>query len=376
SELAGMAVEVIDPVSDYAELMHSLFDFARISGLLASQRLRMRFDAMHAVTGPYARSIFEQQLGAPPGTVVNGEPLPDFGGHRPDPNLVHAHELVSAMNGPSAPDLGAASDGDGDRNMILGPGFFVTPSDSLAVLAANARLVPGYASGLAGVARSMPTSRAVDRVAADLGIASYETPTGWKYFGTLLDDGRVTLCGEESFGTGSNHLREKDGMWAVLFWLNVVAARGQSIPDVVRAHWRQYGRHYFARSDYENLETAVADTVMTKLRQNIGNIRGRRFGALEVSLCDDFAYTDPVDHSIIEHQGIRVVFSDDARIVFRLSGTGTEGATLRVYLERFERNPLRQNMSTHNALTELTVIAQSIAGIEAITGRPSPSVVT
>ncbi|MDX3966856.1 MAG: alpha-D-glucose phosphate-specific phosphoglucomutase [Bradyrhizobium sp.] len=376
SKLGTMTVEVIDPVADFTRLMESLFDFDRISELLSSGRFAMRFDAMYAVTGPYATEIFERRLGAPAGTVVNGDPLPDFGGFAPDPNLVHARELVSAMNGPDAPDFGAASDGDGDRNMLLGPGFFVTPSDSLAALAANAHIAPGYANGLVGVARSMPTSRAVDQVAADLGISCYETPTGWKYFGNLLDGGLASLCGEESFGTGSDHLREKDGVWAVLFWLNILAARQQSVEATMREHWRRYGRHYYSRHDYEDLDGSVADRLMTGLRRELPLLKGRRFGLLEVSLCDDFAYVDPVDQSLAEHQGIRVVFSDDARIVYRLSGTGTDGATLRVYLERFERGPSRHDMAVQDALDDLTAVARQIARIEGTAGRHTPSVIT
>lgn len=376
SKLGNMAVEVVDPVEDYAQLMESLFDFDRISELLSSGSFAMRFDGMHAVTGPYATEIFERRLGAPAGTVVNGEPLPDFGGHHPDPNLVHARDLVNTMNGPDAADFGAASDGDGDRNMILGRGFFVTPSDSLAVLAANAQLVPGYADGLAGVARSMPTSRAVDRVATDLGIPCYETPTGWKYFGNLLDSGRISLCGEESFGTGSKHIREKDGVWAVLFWLNILAVRGQSVEALVRAHWRKYGRHYYSRHDYEGLDRSVADSLIAELRRTLPRLKGRRFGSLAASLCDDFAYIDPVDQGRAEHQGIRVVFSDDARIICRLSGTGTEGATLRLYLERFERDPSNHDMAVQNALANVATIARKIMRIEETTGRSNPSLVT
>jgi len=376
SKLGNMTVEMVDPVEDYAQLMESLFDFDRISELLSSGNFAMRFDGMHAVTGPYATEIFERRLGAPAGTVVNGEPLPDFGGHHPDPNLVHARDLVTAMNGPDSPDFGAASDGDGDRNMILGRGFFVTPSDSLAMIAANAQLVPGYAGGLAGVARSMPTSRAVDRVAADLGIPCYETPTGWKYFGNLLDSGRISICGEESFGTGSKHLREKDGVWAVLFWLNVLAVRGQSLEAMVRAHWRKYGRHYYSRHDYVGLDRSVADSLIAELRMTVPRLKGRRFGSLAVSLSDDFAYVDPVDQSRAEHQGIRVVFSDDARIVCRLSGTGTEGATLRLYLERFERDPSNHDMAVQDALANVATIARKIMRIEETTGRSNPSLVT
>jgi phosphoglucomutase len=336
----------------------------------------MRFDAMHAITGPYAHDIFEKRLGAPAGTVMNGTPLPDFGGGHPDPNLVHAHELVAIMNGPGAPDFGAASDGDGDRNMILGRNFFVSPSDSLAVLAANARLVPGYAAGLAGVARSMPTSLAVDRVAAGLKIPCFETPTGWKYFGNLLDAGRITLCGEESFGTGSNHVREKDGVWAVLFWLNLLACRQESVEAVVKFHWHTYGRNYYARHDYEGVDSTVANALVGALRDKLPSLKGSTFGPLEVVHCDDFAYLDPVDGSVTEHQGIRIVFAGDARIVYRLSGTGTTGATLRVYLERYEPDPSRHGRDVQEELRDLAALAGQIAGIAQRTGRQSPSVAT
>ena len=373
---AGMQVEVIDPVADYAALMEKLFDFGRISQLLSSGRFAMRFDAMHAITGPYANDIFEKRLGAPAGTVMNGTPLPDFGGGHPDPNLVHAHDLVAIMNGPGAPDFGAASDGDGDRNMILGRNFFVSPSDSLAVLAANARLVPGYAEGLAGVARSMPTSLAVDRVAAALKIPCFETPTGWKYFGNLLDAGRITLCGEESFGTGSNHVREKDGVWAVLFWLDLLACRQESVEAVVRGHWRSYGRNYYARHDYEGVDSAVAAALIDALRGKLPALKGRTFGSLEVAHGDDFSYLDPVDGSVAEHQGIRIIFADGARIVYRLSGTGTEGATLRVYLERYEPDPFRHGSDVQEELKDLAIVAGEVAGIAQRTGRRSPSVAT
>ncbi len=329
--LADAVIEVIDPVADYAALMESLFDFDRIAALFASGRFRMRFDAMSAVTGPYAHAILEGRLGAPAGTVINGIPLPDFGGHHPDPNPVHAHELAAEMAGPDAPDFGAASDGDGDRNMIMGRGLFVTPSDSLAVLAANAHLAPGYADGLKGVARSMPTSRAADRVAAKLGMACYETPTGWKFFGNLLDAGLVTLCGEESAGTGSNHVREKDGLWAVLLWLNILAVRDESVDGIVRAHWAEYGRDYYSRHDYEDLDSAVANALMQDLRDRLPDLPGQRFGDLEVESGDDFSYADPVDGSVTDAQGIRIYFKGGARVVFRLSGTGTSGATLHVY---------------------------------------------
>lgn len=375
-ELGTMVVEVIDPIADYAGLMESLFDFNRISELLSSGRFAMRFDAMHGVTGPYGREIIERRLGAPLGTVINGDPLPDFGGRAPDPNLVHARELVVLMNGADAPDFGTASDGDGDRNMLLGPSLFVTPSDSLAVLAANAQSIPGYAKGLAGIARSMPTSRAVDRVAADLGIACYETPTGWKYFGNLLDSGRISVCGEESFGTGSDHLREKDGLWAILFWLNILAVRSQTVVSLMRDHWRKFGRHYYARHDYENLDRSVADHLIAELQNALPRFKARKFGSMTVSRSDDFAYVDPVEGGRTEHQGIRILFSEDGRIVYRLSGTGTDGATIRIYLERFEPDPSRHGMSTKDALADIAAIAREIAQIEKITGRSRPTIIT
>jgi len=376
TRLGDTVVEIIDPVADYAELMEQLFDFNRIHALINTGVFHMRFDAMHAVTGPYAVEILENRLGLAPGSVVNAVPREDFGGGHPDPNLVYARELVDCLFGSGAPDFGAASDGDGDRNMILGRRFFVTPSDSLAVLAANAHQVPGYRLGLAGVARSMPTSRAVDRVAETLGIECYETPTGWKFFGNLLDANRITLCGEESFGTGSSHLREKDGLWAVLFWLNLLAVRKESVADIVTGHWRRFGRNYYSRHDYEGVDAAAAGELMEALRKQTGTLAGRRFGDLEVSLADDFAYTDPVDGSVSEHQGIRVLFGDGARIVYRLSGTGTEGATLRVYLERYEPDPGRQQQDTQAALADLIHLADALAGIRERTGRDRPTVIT
>ncbi len=376
TKLGDMVVEVIDPVKDYAELMQSLFDFDRISAVLSSGRLRMCFDAMSAVTGPYAHEILERRLGAPAGTVVNGTPLPDFGGHHPDPSLANAHDLVRAMSGPRAPDLGAASDGDGDRNMILGQDVFVSPGDSLAILAANASLAPGYVKGVLGVARSMPTSRAVDRVARELGVACYETPTGWKFFGSLLDAGRITLCGEESFGAGSDHIREKDGLWAVLFWLNIMAVTGLSVSELVTSHWRRFGRHYYSRLDYEGLDNAAAQDLMTALRRRLPELEQRSLGALKVSSCDDFAYTDPVDETVTERQGVRIVFSDEARIVYRLSGTGTQGATLRIYLERYESDPSRHALPTQEVLAELAAFALEAAEVDRRTGRTRPSAVT
>lgn len=374
--LADMQVEIIDPVRDYAELMEQLFDFNLIGKMLADGST-LRFDAMHAITGPYAVEILENRLGAQSGSVMNGTPLQDFGGGHPDPNLVHAHDLVELMNsGSAAPDFGAASDGDGDRNMILGRDFFVTPSDSLAVMAANAHLLPGYHQGLAGVARSMPTSAAVDRVAAILDLPCFETPTGWKFFGTLLDAGRITLCGEESFGTGSNHIREKDGLWAVLFWLNLLAVKRQPVAQIVREHWARFGRNYYSRHDYEAIDCTAAEGLMDHLRASLAGLQGTRFGDYTVAGCDDFSYTDPVDHGVSERQGIRLLFGNGSRIVYRLSGTGTEGATLRVYLEKFEAVESRQGEDTQAALADLIIIADQVAEIQKRTGRSSPSVIT
>ena len=375
-QLDACTIEVVDPVADYAQLMHRLFDFERIRGLLTSANFRMHFDAMNAITGPYAHAILEGELGAPPGSVLRGEPMKDFGGEHPDPNLAHAVDLRARMSGDGAADFGAASDGDGDRNMILGANFYVTPSDSLALLAANARLAPGYRDGLAGVARSMPTSQAVDRVAADLGIPCFETPTGWKFFGNLLDAGRITLCGEESFGTGSDHVREKDGLWAVLFWLNIIAARGESVAQIVRQHWRQYGRDYYTRHDYEAVDSDAAQALVDALRQRVGKLGGEVFGDHEVELADDFAYTDPVDGSHSGQQGIRILMRGGARIVYRLSGTGTDGATLRVYIEGHETDPERQGEDPQHALRGLIELAGELAAIEHYTGRSHADVIT
>lgn len=375
-KIGEMRVEVIDSVADYAELMKSLFDFSKISELLRSGKFKMCIDSLHAVTGPYAKNIFEQLLGAPAGTVQNGMPLEDFGGGHPDPNLVYAHDLVEIMFGDNAPDFGAASDGDGDRNMILGKNFFVTPSDSLAILAANAKLVPGYSSGLAGIARSMPTSAAADRVAEKMGLDCYETPTGWKFFGNLLDADKAALCGEESFGTGSNHVREKDGLWAVLFWLNILAARQESVEDIVKEHWKTYGRNYYSRHDYEGIESDKANTLMENLHSLLPSLPGKQYGQYDVKYADDFSYTDPIDGSISRKQGIRIGFSNGSRIVFRLSGTGTQGATLRLYVESYEPDANKQDQDTQITLSPLISLADEIAQIKNITGREKPTVIT
>jgi phosphoglucomutase len=375
TRLGDMTVAVIDPVADYLALMRELIDFDAITRLFANG-FRMRFDAMSAVTGPYAHAILEGVFGAEPGTVLNGTPREDFGGHHPDPNPVHAHDLYELMLSPQAPNLGAASDGDGDRNMIVAPGLFVTPSDSLAILAAHAHLAPGYARGLAGVARSMPTSRALDRVAASLGIKAYETPTGWKFFGNLLDAGLITLCGEESAGTGSNHVREKDGLWAVLIWLNILAVTGKPADAVVRDHWATFGRDYYTRHDYEEIDSEAAKRLMEGLRAKLAGLPGQTLGSLTVAAADDFRYVDPVDGSVTEQQGVRVTFAEDARVVYRLSGTGTAGATLRVYIERYESAPDRLELPVAEVLAPVVAVANALADIAALTGRSEPSVIT
>lgn len=369
-------IQIVDSVIDYTELMADLFDFERIHQLFNSGAFTMCFDAMHAVTGPYAKHIFEERLGAEPGTVINSTPKVDFGGGHPDPNLVHARELVTNTQGHNGVDFGAASDGDGDRNMILGRDFFVTPSDSLAVITANAHLVKGYTSGISGVARSMPTSQAADRVAEKLGLECYETPTGWKFFGNLLDAGKITLCGEESFGTGSNHIREKDGMWAVLFWLNLLAVRQQSVESIVREHWKSYGRNYYTRYDYEAIDKAAAEALMQSLGDKLDSLVDSDIDGYQVAYADNFSYTDPVDSSISSNQGIRIGFTDGSRIVFRLSGTGTQGATLRVYLEAYEPDPQKQTSPTEEVMKPLVTIAQNLAEIAQRTGRTEPTVIT
>jgi phosphoglucomutase len=373
--LGGMVVDVVDPVADYAALMETLFDFPAIRAMFA-RGFRMRMDSMCAVTGPYAREILENRLGAPVGTVVNAVPLPDFGGMHPDPNPTWAKALMDEMMGDNAPDFGAASDGDGDRNMVVGRGIYVSPSDSLAVLAANAHLAPGYRGGLKGIARSMPTSAAADRVAAELGLPAFETPTGWKFFGNLLDAGMATICGEESFGTGSDHVREKDGLWAILLWLNILAARRESVADILREHWVCFGRNYYSRHDFEAIETARAEGLMQELRAALPGLPGRVVEGMEITAADDFAYADPVDGSVSRNQGVRILFADGSRIVLRLSGTGTEGATLRLYLERLAPGPEGLDLDPQVALAPVIRAAHSLAGIARHTGRTAPDVVT
>ena len=368
-------VTVMNPVTDYADLMENLFDFEAIRSLF-QKGFRLRYDALNAVTGPYAQEIFEERLGAFAGTVVHGVPKEDFGGLHPDPNLTYAKELVETMYAPDAPDMGAASDGDGDRNMVLGPSFFVNPSDSIAILAANYELVKGYAQGLSGVARSMATSRALDKVADQKGLAHYETPTGWKFFGSLLDADKITLCGEESFGAGSSHIREKDGLWSILYWLNILAKTGKSIEEVVREHWRTYGRHFYTRHDYEGIETERAKGLMDNLKRRLASLPGMELSDYEITWADDFAYTDPVTREMTLDQGIRVLFKDDSRIIYRLSGTGTQGATLRVYIEKYESDISKQSQDTQKALKDLIKIAGDIAGISAFTGMTAPTVIT
>ena len=374
--LGDMQIEIIDPVSDYADLMETLFDFDSIAALLPSSEFSMRFDAMNAVTGPYAKAILCDRLGAPQQTLMRCVPKDDFGGGHPDPNLVHAHDLVEVMNGSDAPNFGAASDGDGDRNMILGSGFYLNPCDSLAILAANATRVPGYRDGLSGLARSMPTSSAVDRVAAELEIPCFETPTGWKFFGNLLDADKITLCGEESFGTGSNHVREKDGLWAVLFWLNILAHRKQSLEQIAREHWQQYGRTFFTRHDYEALPTDQADSMMADLQQRLGGLAGSSVADQEVLSADNFSYTDPVDNSISSNQGVRVFVAGGGRIVYRLSGTGTEGATLRVYIESHQTDATLHDQDPQQALAALVESAREIIALQHHSGRLDPDVIT
>jgi len=375
-QIEGLKIKVIDPVSDYAELMQSIFDFGLLKQSIGSGYITLLFDAMCAITGPYAKRIFIDMLGAKPDSVINAEPLEDFGGHHPDPNLAHAHELAERMFSDNAPTFGAASDGDGDRNMITGCQVFVTPSDSLAIMAANAHLIPAYAGGLSGVARSMPTSQAVDRVASKYGIPCYETPTGWKFFGNLLDAGKITLCGEESFGTGSNHVREKDGLWAVLFWLNLIARKRQSVADIVHEHWQKFGRDIYSRHDYEAVEIEIANGIVEHLRSQLPGLAGQVFGEYIVKYADEFSYVDPVDGSISKNQGMRIGFTNGSRIIFRLSGTGTVGATLRIYLERFEADASKHDQDAQVALADLIDLAERFCEVKKRTGRTEPDVIT
>lgn len=371
-----LKITIIDPVTDYAELMQSIFDFDLLKQSISSGYITLLFDAMSAITGPYAKRILIDMLGATTESIINAEPLEDFGGHHPDPNLAHAHELAERMFSKRAPTFGAASDGDGDRNMITGSQIFVTPSDSLAIMAANAHLIPAYAKGLKGVARSMPTSQAVDRVAAKYHIPCYETPTGWKFFGNLLDAGKITLCGEESFGTGSDHVREKDGLWAVLFWLNLIAVKRQPVADIVHDHWRKFGRDIYCRHDYEAVETSIANDIVDHLRNQLTTLPGQTFGEYVVKYADEFCYEDSIDGSISKNQGIRIGFENGSRIVFRLSGTGTVGATLRIYIERFEADPTRHNQDAQVALESLINLAEQFCEVKKRTGRSAPNVIT
>jgi phosphoglucomutase len=375
-QIEELKITIIDPVSDYAELMQTIFDFPLLKQSISSGYITLLFDAMSAITGPYAKRILIDMLGASPDSVINAEPLEDFGGHHPDPNLAHAHELAERMFTADAPTFGAASDGDGDRNMITGSNIFVTPSDSLAIMAANARLIPAYAKGLSGVARSMPTSQAVDRVAASYKIPCYETPTGWKFFGNLLDAGKITICGEESFGTGSNHVREKDGLWAVLFWLNLIAVRRQSVADIVHEHWQKFGRDIYCRHDYEAVETPIANAIVDHLRSQLATLPKQVFGEYVVKYADEFSYEDSVDGSISKNQGIRIGFENGSRIVFRLSGTGTVGATLRIYLEKFEPDVSKQDQDAQLALADLIILAEQFCEVKKRTGRTEPNVIT
>ena len=375
-ELDGIKIRIIDSVADYAELMTTIFDFKLIRDSIAAGLISLRFDAMHAITGPYAKHILEELLGAAPGSVFNATPLEDFGGGHPDPNMVHALELTEIMLSDSAPTFGAASDGDGDRNMIMGANIFVTPSDSLAIMAANARLIPAYSKGISGVARSMPTSQAVDRVAEALNLACYETPTGWKFFGNLLDAGKITLCGEESFGSGSDHVREKDGLWAVLFWLNLIARKRQSVADIVTEHWEKFGRDIYCRHDYEAVENDIANGIVDHLRSQLRALPGQSWGDYTVRYADEFSYTDPVDHSVSAQQGIRIGFTNGSRIVFRLSGTGTVGATLRIYIEKYQRDAEHLHQDSGVALQDLVEIAEVLCEVKKRTGRTEPSVIT
>lgn len=375
--LDGTRITILDSVNDYADLMEHLFDFNLIHAMFNSGLFSMAFDAMHAITGPYAREILVKRLGATEETLMNGTPLLDFGGGHPDPNLVYAKDLVALMNQKlQAPDLGAASDGDGDRNMILGRQFFVTPSDSLAVMTANAHLLPGYVNGIGGVARSMPTSMAVDQVARSMGIKCYETPTGWKFFGNLLDAGLINLCGEESFGTGSDHIREKDGLWAVLFWLNLIAVKKQSVANIVHQHWQSFGRNYYSRHDYENIDLGIAEAIMSELQSMLPMLPGRQWGNYHVMAADNFSYRDPVDDSLSQNQGIRILFENESRIIVRMSGTGTQGATLRLYFEHYQPPAGELDAEPQSWLAELYAVAETLTKLKQRSGRSTPDVIT
>ncbi len=373
--LGKMKITIIDPVTDYANLMEELFDFDAIKTMF-NNGFSLCFDSMHAINGPYAKAIFNNMLGAPKSSLMNATPLPDFGGLHPDPNLVHAKDLYNLMFSKNAPDFGAATDGDGDRNLIIGKDIFVTPSDSLAILAANLHLIKGYKDGIKGIARSMPTSMAADRVAQHLGVPIYETPTGWKFFGNLLDDNRITICGEESAGTGSNHVREKDGLWAVLAWLNILAMRKKSVKEIVQEHWGKFGRNYYTRHDYEEVDLNAANKLMKRLKEKLSSLVGSEVDGLEISKADNFSYLDPIDSSLSQNQGIRIIFKNGSRIIIRMSGTGTIGATIRLYIERYEAKSGKLFLNTQTALKQLIDIAKDISDIEEITGRNKPSVVT
>lgn len=374
-KIGDMDVEIFDGVQDYADMMEEVFDFEVIRDLINSG-FSISYDAMHAITGPYAKEIFVNRLGASTVTLMNAEPLPDFGGGHPDPGPTYAKKLFERMLDENAPDFGACSDGDGDRHLVLGPNTYVSPSDSLAVLTANAHLAKGYREGISGVARSMPTSRAVDRVAEKMGIPCFETPTGWKFFGTLLDAGRITICGEESAGASSAHIREKDGLWAILLWLNIIAVSKKSVPEILHDHWKEYGRNYYARHDYEGVKTSKAEGVMEKLRQRLSDLPGRCYFDETVMKADSFTYTDPIDGSVSPNQGLRIEFESGSRLVIRLSGTGTVGATLRVYLENYTPPSGELEKNTQTALQNLTQIANEIADIKSILGRDEPSMIS
>ena len=373
--IGAMVVEVIDGVDDFVELMQELFDFDSIRDLIRSD-FPLAFDAMHAVTGPYATRLFEELLGAPAGSVRNGIPLEDFGKGHPDPNLTYAHDLAELLLEGDDYRFGAACDGDGDRNMILGQRCFVNPSDSLAVLTANATLAPAYAGGLSGVARSMPTSAAVDVVAKELGIECFETPTGWKFFGNLLDAGRITLCGEESFGTGSNHVREKDGLWAVLFWLQILAKRRCSVAEIMDEHWKRFGRHYYSRHDYEAVASEAAHGLYDRLEGMLPGLIGQAFAGRQIANADNFSYVDPIDSSVTKGQGLRILLDDGSRVVVRLSGTGTKGATIRVYLESYVPSSGDLAMDPQVALADMISAINQLAEIEQRTGMDRPTVIT